>query len=334
MPPPLRLFLVALAVLANPFAAPAAGIEAAARALGRGINLGNALEAPSEGAWGLTLEEGFFTAIKEAGFEHVRLPVRWSAHAAKGAPYTIAPKFLARVDWAVDAALSRGLRVVLNVHHYEELYADPVAHEARFLALWRQLAAHYAGRPDTLVFELLNEPHDRLTHEAWNDLFPQALAIVREKHPTRPVIVGPGQWNAASALPRLRLPADDRALIATFHCYNPFRFTHQGAEWVKDAAPVGTPWAGTPEERAAVTRELEEAAAWARRAGRPLYLGEFGAYSKADLESRARWTRHVRAEAERLGMPWAYWEFASGFGAYDKDAQAWRAPLRKALLGR
>lgn len=33
------------------------------RKIGRGINLGNALEAPKEGEWGLTLEEGYFEAI-------------------------------------------------------------------------------------------------------------------------------------------------------------------------------------------------------------------------------------------------------------------------------
>ncbi|HMO65604.1 MAG TPA: glycoside hydrolase family 5 protein [Verrucomicrobiota bacterium] len=310
---------------------PAADIFAANRALGRGINLGNALEAPTEGAWGLTLEEGYFEAIRQAGFQHVRLPVRWSAHAAKEAPYTIEPGFLARVDWAVEQAVSRGLRVVLNVHHYEEIFADPGAHQERFLAIWRQLAEHYAGRPDTLVFELLNEPHDRLTHEAWNELHPRVLRLIREKHPDRPVVIGPGNWNAAAALPRLKLPPGDRRIIVTFHHYEPFAFTHQGAEWVKDAPPVGKRWTGTSEERSAIRGQLEAAAAWAKQENRPLYLGEFGAYSKADLDSRVRWTRAVREEAERLGMSWAYWEFGSGFGAFDRQAGVWREPLLRAL---
>src|SRR5262245_44402948 len=66
-----------------------AGIQAANQKLGRGINLGNALEAPREGAWGVTLKPHYFRAIKEAGFDSVRLPVKWSAHAQAGAPYTI-----------------------------------------------------------------------------------------------------------------------------------------------------------------------------------------------------------------------------------------------------
>ena len=48
--------------------------------IGRGINFGNALEAPSEGAWGLTIKESYVQAIADSGFNSVRLPICWSAH--------------------------------------------------------------------------------------------------------------------------------------------------------------------------------------------------------------------------------------------------------------
>src|SRR5258708_5592969 len=50
--------------------------------LRRGMNLGNALDAPNEGAWGVVLGASDFVAARQAGFDHVRLPVRFSAHAA------------------------------------------------------------------------------------------------------------------------------------------------------------------------------------------------------------------------------------------------------------
>jgi endoglucanase len=64
-----------------------------AKRMGNGINFGNALDAPSEGAWGVVLKEEYFKAVKDAGFSHVRLPVRWSAHARNEPPYTINPRF-------------------------------------------------------------------------------------------------------------------------------------------------------------------------------------------------------------------------------------------------
>ena len=76
-----------------------------AKRLGRGVNLGNALEAPREGAWGMELQAEYFALIRRAGFDSVRLPVRWSAHAGTRAPYTIDPQFFARVDWAIAEAI-------------------------------------------------------------------------------------------------------------------------------------------------------------------------------------------------------------------------------------
>lgn len=300
---------------------------------GRGINLGNALEAPNEGEWGVRLEASYFDAIKEAGFDSIRLPVRWSNHAEYVPPYAINETFLARVDWAVEQALSRGLQVVLNVHHYAEMDERPDEHRERFLGLWAQIAEHYRDRPATLAFELLNEPHDRLTAAKWNAILKEALAIVRKTNPTRTVVVGPTAWNGIDELKSLALPEDDRNLVVTVHYYGPFSFTHQGAPWLgTKAPPLGKQWTGSEAERTAVTRDFDAAALWSLKHKRPIYLGEFGALNTADLESRARWTKFIAAEAANRKMGSAYWEFCSGFGAYDPRKHAWIEPLRSALL--
>jgi endoglucanase len=72
--------------------------------------------------------------------------------------------------------------------------------------------------------------------------------------------------------------------------------------------------------------------AWGKAHERPIFLGEFGAFEGADLESRARWTQAVARSAEQHGFSWAYWEFCSGFGAYDPKAKSWRQALKTALL--
>ncbi|MBA3313805.1 MAG: glycoside hydrolase family 5 protein [Planctomycetaceae bacterium] len=317
------------AYAAPPEAKPIAEVN---QSLGKGINFGNALEAPSEGEWGFRIEERYFDDVKQAGFESIRVPVKWSAHAAKTAPFAIEPAFAERVDWVLENATKRGLNVVLNIHHYDELYDAPEQQEERFLALWSQLAKRYADQPGSVVFELLNEPRNPLTPEKWNALFPKALAIVRESNPKRAVIVGPGNWNNIDSLAKLELP-DDENLIVTVHYYSPFHFTHQGASWAEGSDKwLGMKW-GNDADRAAVRKDLEKAATWGREHNRPIYLGEFGAYSKADMASREKWTTFVRSEAARLGMSWAYWEFGSGFGAFDPSTNQWRRPLKQALVG-
>jgi hypothetical protein len=141
----LALWVAALAAMQS---AAGVGLDAfeANRRLGRGVNLGNALDAPREGDWGMRLEEGYFGLIKDAGFQSVRIPVRWSAHAAEQAPFRIEMQFMARVEWAVRQAMARKLTCVLNIHHYEAFDADPAAQRERFLALWDQIANRFTSR--------------------------------------------------------------------------------------------------------------------------------------------------------------------------------------------
>ena len=300
--------------------------------LGRGINLANALEAPMEGEWGVVLEADDFKNVKRAGFDSVRLPIKWSANAKTTPPYTIDPAFARRVDWAIGQATTNGLNIIINVHHYNEMDENPDAHAKRLKAIWKQIAERYKKRPDSVYFELYNEPHGNLDAARWNALIPELLRIIRATNPHRPVIVGPAEWNGIHALNSLKLP-DDPNLIVTVHFYEPFHFTHQGAEWVEGAKDwLGTTWTGTEEERKLITEKFDQALEFSRRTNRPIFVGEFGAYSKADEASRVRWTRFVVEQCQRCGFSWCYWELRAGFGAYDYDRKAWREPLRQALL--
>lgn len=303
------------------------------RALGPGVNLGNALDAPSEGEWGVTLRDEDFTSIAEAGFKHVRIPVRWSAHALAEAPYTIDGAFATRVKWAIDSALAAGLRAIVNVHHYEEMAKDPDQHVQRLAGIWKQIAEAYKDYPDTLYFELFNEANGALTKDKNNPLIEDLLAQVRPSNPERAVIVGSVEWNSYRGLPVLELP-DDPNLIVTIHYYDPFDFTHQGAPWVNKQNDVGIDWPGRVGTRDHIANDFNTAVEWANEHQRPLYLGEFGAFNKAELGARVRWTASVVQEARKRGMSYAYWEHRSGFGLYDLASGTWRKPLLDAVLGR
>jgi endoglucanase len=279
--------LLLVALTCNSVASAADDIFTANKALGRGVNFGNALEAPRGQSWGITIKDEYFSIIKKAGFDHIRLPVKWNDYAAKSAPFAIEPTFFKQIDHLLDIAEKAGLRVVLNIHHYDELDKDPAGHTERFVALWKQIASRYKDRPATLYFELNNEPHDKLKENEWNAILVKGLAAVRETNPIRPVIIGPPYYNGIWALPKLKLPAD-KNIIVTVHCYNPFEFTHQGATWtdpkvrnIKDKT-----WTGTEKELAAMRKELDQAAKWGKANNRPIYLGEFGAYQNAPMASR------------------------------------------------
>ncbi len=183
------------------------------------------------------------------------------------------------------------------------------------------------------MFELLNEPNDWLNAATWNDYARDALQVIRVSNPKRVVIIDSPESSYYAWINTLEVPHDLHVMV-TFHYYNPFRFTHQGADWVgvDTSSWLGTQWLGTDAEKAAIERDFDVVSAWAQRQHVRILLGEFGAYSKADMPSRIRWTSFVAQTAERHGFPWAYWEFAAGFGVYDPVAKTWRLDLLQALI--
>ncbi len=274
-----------------------------------------------------------FRAIRQAGFSHVRInlhPFRDN----RGDGGKIRDDYLKTLDWAVDQALANQLLVILDFHEYEAMSRDPAGLKSRFLAIWAQLAEREKDRPGAVLFEVLNEPHGKFTAELWNEYLREALGVIRRTNPNRTVVIGPVQWNSIQQLNTLSLPSDDRNIIVTVHYYSPLEFTHQGADWTSQRYKLGVSWKATPQEQAAVHRDLDKAQAWSVKERRPIYLGEFGAYDKAEMPSRARYVGFVAREAENRGWSWAYWQFDSDFILYDIPAGKWIEPIRDALIPR
>jgi endoglucanase len=308
----------------------AATFEANAR-LGRGVNLGNALEAPSEGSWGLYLQEEYFKDIAEAGFDSVRVPIYWSKYASLYEPFDIKEKIFKRIDWVIEQGFSNDLAVVINVHNFEAIMQMPELQVDRLVAIWRQIAERYQDYPDTLYFEILNEPNNKLEGELWNQVFPPALAAIRETNPERYVIIGPDNWNNIHQLDTLALPEEDRRIIVTFHYYSPHEFTHQGASWSSAWDEKDKPW-GSDAEVKQLNDDFDLALKWSQEQDRPLFIGEFGVYITAPEASRLLWLSTVRAEAESRGFSWAHWDFGTNFAVYNLVARDWHEHTLRALI--
>ncbi|MDR0941839.1 MAG: cellulase family glycosylhydrolase [Bacteroidales bacterium] len=300
--------------------------------LGMGINLGNVFEAPTLGGWGVDVDTSYFKEIKEKGFSSLRIPVRWSAHADEEAPYAIHQYFMDTIQWAVDLALANGLVAVINIHHYEDMMEEPEAHKARFLALWEQIANEFQHYSDSVYFELFNEPNTNFTSTLWNEYLAEALAVVRKTNPTRMVIIGTAEWGGVSGLQQLVLPNDEN-IILTLHYYEPFKFTHQGADWTGQTLPTGVTWNATTAQKNAIRTDMSIIKTYSDTHNVPVYIGEFGAIEYADDDSRARWIDFLRSVYEEYGFSASYWEFCSGFGIYNPVLNCYRTGMLQALTG-
>jgi endoglucanase len=278
-------------------------------------------------------KEKYFKMIKDAGFSSVRVnlnPFSQMDHQNK-----INPKWLETLDWVINKSLEANLVVILDLHEFTTMAENPEAKKAMFLAFWQQVAPRYKDKPSGVMFEILNEPNQKLTVEMWNRFLIDAMKIIRESNPDRTLIIGPGNWNGIESLNTLVLPENDRNIVVTVHFYHPMRFTHQGASWASEFKNLsGIKWTGTPDEKKEIESKLKVASDWSLKNHRPIFLGEFGSYDKGEMESRARYTDFVARTAEKLGFCWAYWQFDADFIVYNIDKEQWVKPILDALINR
>jgi endoglucanase len=293
------------------------------------INLGNALEAPAEGAWGYTVRARDLATIRSGGFDAVRLPVAVTNYLGPAPDYRLDPRLLQRVDEILTWAERERLIVLLDLHHVERIHDQPARETPRVVAIWRQLAEHYKARPESLYFEIINEPHGRLGGQLLVDFYAAVLPTIRATNPTRKIVVSGDRWGSIQGLDALT-GLDPTNLIATFHYYDPFEFTHQGLWWGAFAPPLGAKWGGR-QAYAKVDADMASAAAQARALGMPLLLGEFGVLRTVKTAQRASWTAAVRRSAERHAIAWCSWDFAGAFPAYDLTHERWIEPILDAL---
>ncbi|NGZ19304.1 glycoside hydrolase family 5 protein [Vibrio aestuarianus] len=174
--------------------------------------MGNYLESPTyEGEWNnnLIIQASDFRNINQTGFSSVRIPVRWSAHTLTNDPNIIDDAFLSRVQEVVDQAIQEDLKVIINTHHFDELFYDDKDFDyqrSRLLKFWDQISKRFPisqYNQDQLIFEFLNEPHEDVGIKEWNSLISDLTNIVWHANSAtqnnalgqRKVMVGPADWG-------------------------------------------------------------------------------------------------------------------------------------------
>ena len=287
--------------------------------------------------------------IKSMGFDHVRLSVDPQPMMISHRPDEIPAEYLGYLDAAVKMILDQGLAVIIDVQPDSDLKARLAKDDSfvqEFADFWRALARHYSSWDSERVFlEILNEPEfsDRYR---WYGVQAKLAAAIRDGAPRHTMIAAGARWSNDDELVFLE-PLRDPNVVYTFHFYEPFVFTHQGAtwgayswHWVKGLHYPSSPEsaekvaAGVPDavDRLAVIRygqdhwdagridaDITQVAEWARQRGVPVVCNEFGVYRDyADPQDRAAWIHDVRSALEHHGMGWTMWDYSGNFGVVTK----------------
>jgi len=329
-----------------------------------GINLGGFLSQCSYEAehFRTFIVKNDIHAIKEMGFDHVRLPIDCAIFENEDGTENKAGSCYVTntVEWCRD----EGLSIILDLHRaygYDfndagnseknSLFTDAYLQE-RFVKLWSRIAEKYGCYPH-VAFELLNEVVEKENAESWNSLIARTVKAIRTISKDALIIYGGIQWNSVKTL-KLLEKAQDQNILFTFHFYEPLIFTHQKAPWVPAMDPQEEIL--YPEEMEYYVRRSEklgfqgevvtkaksehmgtefveemigEAIKAAENADVGLYCGEFGVIDRAPAEDTGRWINDVVQTFRKYQIGFALWSYKEmDFGFTEKHYD----PIRNDLL--
>lgn len=327
--------------------------------LSRGINLHNWLEEDEE--WDGVFEYNRETIHKYAkqGFTAVRFPIdldRWVVDrddvVAGKKEFSIDSTLFAILDsmylWTEETKMA----LTIDYHQYDKslnrkTVVDP-GYRKMVSNLWKSVAHYYAKeKREDLFFELTNEPGimDEIANTLWREMAGEMLDSIRTVNKFNSVIYGDSRWYDIDKLVNNELFAPkDGNVIYAFHFYEPFIFTHQGADWAEQGSTGNVPfpyseekWSteyrdfgiadGTPEwvkdeyqnyfktgNRNAMFNAVAEVKNWAVKNNAAVVCNELGAYEKSsNREDLVNYFNVIGDIFSELGIGYGIW-----YGIFDE----------------
>ena len=289
-----------------------------------------------------------FEQLKSLGVDVFRLPINLHFMTNGSPSYTLDPLFLYFLDQVIDWTEELNIHLIIDNHTFDVNTNTDVNIDKVLIPVWKQMAEHFKNRSNKIYYEILNEPHG-ITDARWNQIQQAVVDSIRTIDTTHTIIVGPADWNSYSKLSAMPV-YKDKNLIYTFHFYDPFIFTHQGASWSGMAPLAGVPFPYDAARMPAYPTELDATASWVKNEllynyknngtvakvqsqlnvainfskarNVPVFCGEFGVYIPNSPETdRIYWYEEVRKYLEQNNVAWTIWDYRGGFGLFEKNSQ-------------
>nr|AHF24918.1 cellulase [uncultured bacterium Contig203] len=307
-----------------------------------GWNLGNTFDAFSGysiHAKGISMETSWvnakttqklIAAVKEAGFNTIRIPVSWHNHVDEND--VIDREWIERVKEVADWALDLGMYVIVNVHHDNDvkyLYPDSAHYDrsaAYMTSVWTQMAETFRDCDDHLILESMNEPRlvgnvyewywrddDAACQDAaecinrLNQLFVDTVRASGGNNATRYLAVPAycaapqNACNSAFVLPKDII---ENRIIVSVHAYTPYEFalsifsSDREFDLEKDQG-----------KKNEISGFLDSLYNRFVKNGVPVMIDEFGALDKqGNLQARVNFTAYYVASASARGITCVWWD--------------------------
>lgn len=313
-----------------------------------GWSLGNTLDSTggsgvdSETSWGnITTTKEMMTAVKDAGFNIVRIPTTWGIHMDEN--NVVDEAWMNRVQEVVDYAYSQDMFVILNIHHeewHDPYYETEAEVTEKLKALWTQIGTRFAGYDEKLIFEGLNEPRKRNTPLEWNGgddeghevvnhfnaAFVETIRGLGGNNAKRHLMIpGYAASSTDSALKAIKIPEGDDKIIVSVHAYTPYAFALSDDLTARFFSPDDT-------SANDILYLMDSLKTNFIDKGTPVIIGEFGARNKANEEIRGEWATFYVSQAKAIGVPCLWWDNGAftgtgeNFGILNRASCTWEYP--------
>ena len=291
-----------------------------------------------------------FQMMKAMGIRYVRFPLDPTLLSQGGLRNPNKDQIWARIDSAIDMAMNAGLAVdfvVFPRDDYKQRLTTQSGAE-QFIMLWQILTKHFIGRdPDRFFFELMNESEEQDSYR-WVGLESATVKAIRNIDAQHTIIASGAHYDSLGDLLTTQT-IDDPNIICSFHFYEPYAFTHQGASWGSvewnyfsdvpypaTSSQIADRLKNIPDDSAryqlylygaegwnaaSILQRIAFAAAWGRERHVPVVCNEFGAFrDTAPQDSRARYLHDVRTALDQNSIGGGMWDWSGNFGLVKHQA--------------
>ena len=285
--------------------------------------------APEWGAKNEPFRESDFAAIRELGFNYVRLPMSYKCWCEDDDWFRLKEKHLKEIDQAVEWGKQYGLHVCINFHRSPGYTINDVVFKPQYREKtsiwddeetlracafhWKHFAERYKGIPNSRIsFNLFNEPtgtteekHDRVIRYLVNE--------IRIIDPGRLIAIDGYDFRPSTNLVDLKIAQCARG-------YTPGVVTHYKAAWSmgNDTFPSwpmkdnkGDLW-----DKARLVRHFQP---WKdiEASGIGVYIGEFGVYNQTPHDVTLAFLKDNLEIWKQNKWGYAMWCFRGSFGVAD-----------------
>lgn len=335
-----------------------------------GWNLGNTFDAVDSGITGDDLKyesvwcgtvttKEMIDALKEAGFQTIRIPVSWHNHLTDD-KHTINEAWLNRVQEVVDYAIDDGMYVIINIHHdFSKEYIYPTGEyleqsERYVRDIWTQVADKFKDYDEHLIMESMNEPRMVGSNNEWwldlqNEECIDSIQCINEINQTFVDVVRSSGGNNATRY--LMVPGYDASLqgvvneyfslpgdieenqnkiLVSVHAYTPYSFALQavGESGSKDTFDMDS--SSSTKDIDDLMKQLYDTYV---KNGTGVVIGEYGSREKnSNLQARVDFTAYYIEAARASGISCCIWDNNSftgsgeNFGLFERQSSTFLYP--------